>query len=329
MNDGIWLLCYCVAILSVSMAGGYLPFVGKVTHGRLQMYLSLSAGIMLGAAFFHVMPDAMEYAKESFGWWMTLGVVGLFCIERFVAPHSHEVTGNGDDHHDHGHHHHEHDDGHEQVKEFEHAKDMGAAALTACEQIHHPVEEDEHRVAAPSVAGWAAVFGLTVHTFMNGVGLAGNVAADHAKAIAIFPGLAIFLAIVCHKPADALAISTVLTRKGVARLKITLVQLGFAMMVPVGVIAFRLTSGVIAERLQHQLTGAALAFSAGTFLFIALSDLLPEVQFHRHDRVRLFSLLVLGVAFMGFIGILEDMGGEHAAAQESQPATQSATLPKP
>ena len=90
------------------------------------------------------------------------------------------------------------------------------------------------------------------------------------------PGLAMFLAIVLHKPADALAISTVLTRKGVSRLVITLVQLGFALMVPVGVLAFYLTEGAIEENMESQLTGAALAFSAGTFLFIALSDLSPK-----------------------------------------------------
>ena len=318
MSDATWLLCYCIAILAASMSGGYVPFLGKITHGRLQMYLSLSAGIMLGAAFFHVMPDAMEYAKSNFGWWMALGVVGLFCIERFIAPHSHEVTGNG--HHHHGH----HDDHGHDLKEMEHAKEMAAA----CNHSHHAIEEGDHRAAAPVVAGWAAVFGLTIHTFMNGVGLAGEVSADRAKAIALFPGLAIFLAIVLHKPADALAISTVLTRKGVSRPKLSLVQLGFALMVPIGVIAFRLSSRIIAEDLRKELIGAALAFSAGTFLFVALSDLLPEVQFHRHDRLRLFMLLLFGVVFMGFIGFLESLGGEHGE-KDKPAAVQAAQLEKP
>jgi zinc and cadmium transporter len=157
-----------------------------------------------------------------------------------------------------------------------------------------------------------AVVGLTIHTFMNGVGLAGAVhlGAQFGEKTAVLgwalPGLAMFLAIVLHKPADALAISTVLTRKGVSRSTITLVQLGFALMVPVGVAVFYLTEGAIAENLENQLTGAALAFSAGTFLFIALSDLLPEVQFHRHDRFALFLTLVCGVAAMGGIALLED-----------------------
>jgi zinc and cadmium transporter len=60
--------------------------------------------------------------------------------------------------------------------------------------------------------------------------------------------------------------------------------------------------------LRKELTGFALAFSAGTFIFIALSDLLPEVQFHRHDRVPLFLALLFGVVLMGFIAFLENLG---------------------
>jgi len=287
-----WLAIYSLVILAVSLFGGSVPFLGKVTHSRLQLYLSLSAGVMLGASFFHVMPDAMERSKEGFGWWMTLGVVGLFCIERFIAPHSHEVSS---------------------TLQMDHQHEPG------CEHDH------EHR-AAPSVSGWMAVLGLTIHTFMNGVGLAGSVQHDFESgglASKVIPGLALFLAIALHKPADALAISTVLSRKGVALNKVKLVQIGFALMVPIGAGAFMLTSGAIEEGLRNQLTGAALAFSAGTFLFIALSDLLPEVQFHRHDRVPLFLALVLGVLFMGFIALLEpheygenEQGGEPAKAAQ-------------
>jgi zinc and cadmium transporter len=277
-----WLALYSGLILVVSLFGGSIPLLGRVTHSRLQLYLSLSAGVMLGASFFHVMPDAMEKAGSTFGWWMALGVVGLFFIERFVAPHSHEMSSKLQQEHDHE---------------------------PGCEHDH------EHR-AAPTVAGWMAVLGLTIHTFMNGVGLAGAVQFDAEKGSAgywLLPGLALFLAIALHKPADALAISTVLSRKGVSRGKLTLVQLGFAAMVPLGAAAFLLTSEWMEKNHEtqdqlNQLTGAALAFSAGTFLFIALSDLLPEVQFHRHDRIPLSLALLAGVVLMGAIAYLEGMG---------------------
>jgi zinc and cadmium transporter len=288
MSQVAWLVIYCCVIMATSLLGGYLPFLGHVTHGRIQVYLSLAAGVMLGAAFFHVMPEAVELSGPLFGWWMALGAVGLFCIERFIAPHSHEVNGGKHPAH-HDHHDHAHD-----VKVLDH--------------LHHEFEKGnghahEPHAVAPPVAGWMAVVGLTIHTFMNGVGLAGEVQVETSKAL--FPGVAIFLAIWLHKPADALAISTVLSRRGTGRNLITLVQVGFAAMIPIGVVIFRMTHGAIAEGLESQLTGAALAFSAGTFLFIALSDLLPEVQFHSHDRLRLFLALVLGVVGMGGIALLE------------------------
>ena len=314
-----WLAIYCTLVLMVSLCGGSLPFLGRVTHGRLQLYLSASAGVMLGASFFHVMPDAMEKAGPYFGWWMSLGVVGLFCIERFIAPHSHELDGDSHYHH-HGHAHHHHE---------LHSKDSA----------HEPaLPVKDHRAAAPAIAGWMAVLGLTIHTFMNGLGLAGDVMVEMEKDKGslngpwglAFPGIAMFLAIALHKPADALAISTVLSRKGVGRGLISLVQLGFALMVPVGAAAFLLVarnenalSNVHKQWLQ-QFTGAALSFSAGTFLFIALSDLLPEVQFHRHDRVPLFLTLVAGVALMGFIAVLE--GHDH---DEHPHATESASPKQP
>src|SRR5438128_8141965 len=144
------------------------------------------------------------------------------------------------------------------------------------EHDHEPgCEHDHEHRAAPSVAGWMAVLGLTIHTFINGVGLAGSVQSDFDKESPgswLVPGLALFLAIGLHKPADALAISTVLSRKGVSRRKIFLVLLGFAAMIPVGVGAFYLIHYALDQGAQRQLVGAALAFSAGTFLFVALSD---------------------------------------------------------
>jgi zinc and cadmium transporter len=172
--------------------------------------------------------------------------------------------------------------------------------------MHGEVPAKDQRAAAPAVAGWMAVLGLTIHTFMNGFGLAGAVHAD--LIVTKWAGFAIFLAIALHKPADALAISTVLSRKGIRRQVIGAVQLCFGLMVPVGVAAFYLITNRLGKddkELVNQLTGAALAFSAGTFLFVALSDLLPEVQFHRHDRIPLFLTLTAGVAFMGVIALLE------------------------
>src|SRR5262249_1811413 len=150
MSEHAWLAVYCVLVLIGSTMGGFLPFLGKITHDRLQFYLSISAGVMLGASFFHVMPEAMEYAGGNFGWWMPLGVVGLSCLERFSAPHSPGMDGGRHDHGPGGHHHHDHNHGHD------HAHEHGGAA-----DAEHPLpatkEPGDRRSAAPAVAGWMAV----------------------------------------------------------------------------------------------------------------------------------------------------------------------------
>ncbi|HMC66255.1 MAG TPA: ZIP family metal transporter [Gemmataceae bacterium] len=309
MSEHAWLTVYCVAVLLFSMCGGYVPLVGRVSHTKLQFYLSASAGVMLGAAFFHVMPDARARLNPFwFGFWLSVGVVGMFFIERFIAPHTHEIDG--------AHHHAHHD----------HASDSEARPMPhdhnhahQHESAHAHEEQKEYRAVAPAMAGWMAVLGLTIHTFMNGVGLAGAVqeAPDSAGWLPritglTWPGLAMFCAIFFHKPADALAISTVLSRKGVGKPWIMLVQFGFALMIPLGVLVFYWTKGNIEKDMQGQFTGAALAMSAGTFLFIALSDLLPEVQFHRHDRVPLFLMLILGVVLMAGIALLEGHEDGHS-----------------
>ena len=53
------------------------------------------------------------------------------------------------------------------------------------------------------------------------------------------------------------------------------------------------------------IASAALAFSAGVFISIALSDLLPEVQFHSHDRLKLSAALLAGALVAWGIGFAE------------------------
>jgi zinc and cadmium transporter len=72
----------------------------------------------------------------------------------------------------------------------------------------------------------------------------------------------------------------------------------------------------------------ALAFSAGTFLCISLSDLLPELQFHRHDRVKLSIALVLGLMLAHVAARME--AAAHGAHVHSKPAAEiSGATPSP
>ena len=108
-----------------------------------------------------------------------------------------------------------------------------------------------------------------------------------------------------YTAADALTIVSLMLRAGVGRGTTHLVNLGFALMIPVGVALFLAGARWVGAEASGRFTAAALAFSAGTFLCIALSDLLPELQFHAHDRLPLSAALLAGFGLMAAAGSWE------------------------
>jgi zinc and cadmium transporter len=116
-----------------------------------------------------------------------------------------------------------------------------------------------------------------------------------------------------------MALSVILSRKGVSQSAVMAIQVGFALRVPLGAVAFFLSSGTVSQTVENAITGMAIAFSAGAFLFLALSDLLPEVQFHRHDRLGLSFALLVAIGLMGLISRIEGFGHiGHSHGQERE-----------
>jgi zinc and cadmium transporter len=89
----------------------------------------------------------------------------------------------------------------------------------------------------------------------------------------------------------------------------------FALVTPIGAVLFYLGANQLTGS-NPVVLGSALAFCAGTFLCIACADLLPELQFHSHDRLKLSFALLLGIAVAVGIGRLEKSGHDHNHAQE-------------
>ena len=83
-----------------------------------------------------------------------------------------------------------------------------------------------------------------------------------------------------------------------------LVNVSFSLMCPLG--AFLFFTGLTQfSAWQHDFLGCALAFSAGVFICIALSDLLPEMEFRSHNKVQLTVALVLGITLALAVTYLE------------------------
>jgi hypothetical protein len=91
----------------------------------------------------------------------------------------------------------------------------------------------------------------------------------------------------------------------------------FALVTPLGALLFYLGAGHLAHS-HGPLLGGALAFCAVTFLCIACSDLLPEIQFHAHDRLVLSLAVLAGLAVAVVIGLFSHAGLESPPVANSR-----------
>jgi zinc and cadmium transporter len=301
-----WLLAiYCILVLFASLAGGWLPFIIRLTHTRLQVAISLVAGLMLGIALLHFLPDAAEHlgSLDRTVGWMLAGFLAMFFLQRFFHFHHHDLP-EGDpedcchdehveDIHEHSPEHgpdhdHPHDHGHEHGHDHEH------------EHAHHAHTLAEKSAQQLSWVGTA--LGLTLHSLLDGLAMAAAFEATaHGQGLA---GFGTALAVILHKPFDAMAVSTLMTAGGSSRFSRQLLNALFSRATPLGVALFYLGANHIASS-NMVFLGCALAFCAGTFLCIASSDLLPELQFHSHDRLKLSVALMLGIGIAVLIGVIE------------------------
>jgi zinc and cadmium transporter len=154
-----------------------------------------------------------------------------------------------------------------------------------------------------------AIAALSIHSFFDGVAI-GAAVDGTGDSLAV----AVFLSVLIHKPMDGLSVSVLLLNARTSRGTLWLVQLVYAALVPIGAAAFMATRGAIAD--PSPMVGYTLAFSAGTFLAIALTDLLPELHFHTHDRHKLSAALLVG---LGIMWVTSLFGHAHEHVDDAEP----------
>lgn len=316
VSPTLLLIFYCLAIAGFSLVGGLLPNWIQMTHTRTQLVMSLVSGLMLGVAFYHLLPHSVALLGGAGGvdtsvWWLMIGLIGMLLLLRVFHFHQHDFSHEQLGQHDHPHH-----------DSDSHAAAHAASPATA--HAHNHSHEHEHAHAASASHGashsaghsaghaspvhglsWVGLaLGLAVHTLIDGVALGAIMhAGSHTSGMI---GIGVFLAILLHKPLDAMSIVTVMQAGGWSKGARAITNLVFALMCPLGAMLFYFGVGV-ADGGDH-LVAVALAFSAGAFICIALSDLLPEVHFHSHDRGKLTLAFLLGIAVAYAIGSVEPAG---------------------
>ena len=296
MYEVLLLLVYSAGLVVFSLIGGALPRRVEMTHTRTQLAMSLVSGLMLGIAFFHLLPHAVitlgvQQGLNAVMLWLMLGLVVMLLLLRILHFHHPDYPAGIPDACEHEHH--EHNHSHEHALQHAHEQEQVAPDATG------PVEPAP-ALLAPRASWKGVLTGLTFHSFIDGVALgAAFLSAPHGHNSQLL-GFGVFLAILLHKPLDAMSITALMKAGGATARAQLRANVLFAVICPAGALLFyfyALQAGLV----SNLLVAAALAFSAGAFICIALSDLLPEVQFHSHDRVKLTLVFLLGIGLSYFM----------------------------
>jgi zinc and cadmium transporter len=259
---------YTGAILLGALAGGALPLFASVR--RSDLLLSFSAGAMLGAAFFHMLPEAVEQGGSTVVPFVVVGFLVLYLLERFVLVHVCAEPG------------------------------PNRRLSTAGAPLPHENEHD-HLHPHPDgtgcdvhTLGLAAWIGMSAHTLVDGFALA-------AASVTPELGGLVFLAILAHKVPNSFSLSSILLSEGYSRARAVAMNAAFALMVPIGAGVYVLMRAAMPV---ERFTALALAASAGTFLHLSLPDILPDLHRSGTSRWRLSGALVAGVLLMAALTLL-------------------------
>jgi ZIP family zinc transporter/zinc and cadmium transporter len=143
----------------------------------------------------------------------------------------------------------------------------------------HFGEEVHHEVMMKRSVGVSALLGLSIHTFFDGVSIASGFL------VSVPLGLLVFCAVALHKIPEGFTVASIALAAGRGPRG----ALGAA-----AVLAAATLAGVLS---MHRFAGAvsvALPISAGVTLYVAASDLIPEVN--EHSGLRMALSVFLGVA---------------------------------
>ena len=212
-----------------------------------QHMLSLAAGALMATAFMHLLPEAFESeasAHELFAL-LLAGLVFFFLLDKAeLWHHGHEHHHGDSAHEGHEHHHHHH---HEQ----------GAHA-----HRHGHAHAHEKRSG-----GWAVLAGDSVHAFGDGILIASAFVAD------IKLGVVAALAVLAHEVPHHMGDLVVLQQtSGTRRAALVKVSLAGTVTALGGLVGYFLL-GRLADWLPYFLVAAS-----SSFVYVALADLIPQLQ---------------------------------------------------
>jgi zinc and cadmium transporter len=244
-----------------------------------QHLLSMAAGALLATAFMHLLPEAFESRIEPgllFGV-LLFGLVCFFLLDKAELWH-------------HGHEHH-----HEPVQEHHHGHGHSHS------RDHAHGHTDAH--ASKGGGGWAVLTGDSVHCFGDGILIASAFIAD------LRLGLVAAIAVLAHEVPHHIG-DLVVLRQSSPDQRAALVKVSLAgTMTALGGLA----GWWLVDRL-HGWLPYFLVLAASSFVYVALADLIPQLQKRLPARQTALQIawLAVGILLVTLVSRLAHGGHGHA-----------------
>jgi len=252
-----------------------------------QHMLSLAAGALLATAFLHLLPEAFEAGVEPHNLFVTLlfGLLFFFLLDKAELWHHGHEHHHGDVHH--GHHHgHHHDPEHAHADEASH--DHGTHQHSSLDK--------------PIAGGWAILAGDSVHCFGDGVLIASAFMVD--LRLGVVAALAVLAHEVPHHMGDLVVLNEGSRSRQTAILKVTLAG---------AITALGGVAGYVLLDQLHDILPYMLAIASSSFIYVALADLIPQLQKRLSSRETAAQIvwLVSGMALVSGASMLAHASSLH------------------
>lgn len=277
----IILATLAAGIGSVWVAALLMSLGGGRTPGVMpQRLLSLAAGALLATAFMHLLPEAFETHGKSHDLFVVLliGLVFFFLLSKAELWHHGHEHSHGDVHqaaHSHEHGHHSH--GHHEHGDHAHGHGKG---------------------------GWAILTGDSVHCFGDGVLIASAFIADIR--LGVIAALSVLAHEVPHHMGDIVVLRQSSSNRRVALIKVSMA----GAVTSLGGIAGYFLIGQL-----HDLLPYFLVIASSSFIYVALADLIPQLQKRlsaKETAAQVFWLL-LGIVI---VTVMSGAAHNHAHVDE-------------
>jgi zinc and cadmium transporter len=254
--------------------------------------LSFAAGALLATAFLQLLPEAIETGISVHLLFGVLlgGLVFFFVLDKAELYH------HGHEHGDHG------MDLHSDAP----VQDSHSQPLVHSHQSHHSHHSHNGHNHAHHHAsgGWAVLVGDSVHAFGDGILIASAFMADWRL------GWIASMAVLAHEVPHHMGDLVVLQHAGRGNAKAALLKVSMAGTVTA-------LGGVVGYFLLAQFADIlplVLVIAASSFMYVALADLIPQLQRHvsLRDSTGQLLWLVAGIALVLVVGEFSHQGHSHA-----------------